>query len=101
MKHFENEEVKQAPVYCFVSDVIKNVRSIEERKAILFKNLCESPELKPVGSGGVGRLLINQNKEVFMQISCGMGKWNYAYVVKIGHMRPDNGVLKNKFIGVL
>lgn len=91
-------EIKQSAIYNNVLNIIKENRLIKDRVKIL-NDLCLDIINKPVGSGGVGSIIFRKDG-VYIQISYGVTRYNYADIVKIGFIRTnkDNPISKPYFI---
>lgn len=79
------EEVQKSQVYKYVRNIIANNKKIADReKALGYENIEE----KAMGTGGVYQLRVISGF-VYMQIGYGHGKWNYASVVRLGHVHTS------------
>ena len=72
------EQVKKTHAYKTIMQIVENTRRVKERIEILSDRF--HVENKAMGSGGVGQ--VKELKDHFrVQVSYGIGKWNYAYCV--------------------
>lgn len=88
------DDARKSSNYKKVMNIVNSYRLISEREqAIGFDNIEE----KAMGAGGVGQVKII-NGFVYVQIGCGHTSWNYASVVKIGHIHQCGTFFKPFFL---
>ena len=82
MKATVKSEAARSKAYDRVVTIVTHNRSIADRVAEI-KAIGADTEIVVCGNGGVKQIVIKGN-EVFVQISAGVGRYNYAETVKIG-----------------
>lgn len=84
------ETIKKSAEYRKAMSIVRGTRLVKDRIAFLSPEF--SHEVRPMGSGGVGNIRILRDGTIYVQISAGKGRHNYATVVHIGRL-PYHTVL--------
>lgn len=91
-------EVLKSSIYKSIMDIVNSNRLIKDRLKALDSLGLETIN-KAVGSGGVGSLIFRKDG-VYVQVSYGVTRYNYAELVKIGfiYTNKENPISKPYFI---